>query len=80
MAKLNSAALRCTTPGPMHIFTTRETRLACDALLALAERSERLGAPAQAPAWADAEAAACALQAVAPVGVTLFRTEDLVAQ
>lgn len=31
----------------------------------------------QAPAWADAEAAACALQAVAPVGVTLFRTEKL---
>ena len=36
--------------------------------------------PAQAPTWADAEAAACALQAVAPVGVTLFRTEDLLVQ
>ena len=31
----------------------------------------------QALAWANAEAAVCALQAVAPVGVTHFCTERL---
>ncbi|KAG1667373.1 hypothetical protein FOA52_001433 [Chlamydomonas sp. UWO 241] len=75
MVRLRESRLFCRHDTPAGALTVlRETRHAEGTF----ETLRAAGAPDSGPAYADADAASQAFQAVAPVGVTLFKTDKLV--
>jgi type 2A phosphatase activator TIP41 len=74
MVRLRESRLFCRHDTPAGALTVlRETKHAEGTFKAL----RAAGAPDVGPAYADADAASQALQAVAPVGVTAFKTDKL---